>query len=163
MLRSGIYFLVFICVVSKVYQAYLFKFFIKFQISHIKIHYIVISSNEKVSKTTFKIYYDKNNNTVLNTDLILLVDVEKMVSTVKISVPENKKDKSFRKEVFKTSIDMDKLFNGVQGTYFAKVLLENYFTSINFEPKFPLKKVRIHVTKYQPNNFSILLLRVSIR
>lgn len=66
-----------------------------------------------------------------------------MIGNVRITTPIDDDDKTYEKQFFRTSIDVEKLLKGVQGNFVMKVFLENFFQSIDFEPKFPMKKVRI--------------------
>lgn len=96
-----------------------------------------MSCNEKLGNLSIKV---SDGNTISGTYDSLVV-IEKMMVQLKIMVPADENDKSFQKQFFKTSIDVQKLFNGVQGSFVLKVIMENFFKSIDFEPKFPLPKV----------------------
>lgn len=96
-----------------------------------------MNCNDKLGNLSIKV---ADGSTITATYDSLVV-IEKMMMQLKIMVPADDNDKSFQKEFFRTSIDVQKLFNGIQGNFIVKVMMENFFKSIDFEPKFPLQKV----------------------
>lgn len=90
---------------------------------------------------SFSVLNDGVHDSWLSSVIEFLVDVEKMLSIIKVNIPENDADKSFRKEFFKTSLDVENLYRGVTGSILAKLLVTNFTQYLNFEPTFPMKKV----------------------
>lgn len=75
--------------------------------------------------------------------------IEKLMAHVKINVPADENDKVYQKEFLRTSIDVKRLFDGVQGNFIFKVFMENFMKSFEVEPKFPLRKVKqTYIIKY---------------
>lgn len=89
-----------------------------------------------------KVYDDGANGSLLYVHLELFAKIRKAVFNFKIYRPEFPNDQNFQKEFFRTSIDVESFFKGVQGNFVSRVVLENFVSSIDFEPKFPLKQVR---------------------
>jgi ABC-type transport system involved in Fe-S cluster assembly fused permease/ATPase subunit len=85
---------------------------------------------------------DKVHDPVINMTIEYKIIVLKLTLFVKITVPEDKFDQIYRREIFHTTIDMEKMFKGLQGSYFAKTLMENLLKSANFGPDFPIQKVK---------------------
>lgn len=75
-----------------------------------------------------------------------LVEIQKLMAFIVMKVPENDKDKNYQKEFFRTSIDFQKIFNGVQGSFISKILTESLFKHADFQLKFPFKKVKLNIT-----------------
>lgn len=94
-------------------------------------------------KTNFKIYDDGRNGSLICFEFDILAETQKIMVFVKVKIPESEKDENYRRELINTRIDMEKLFNGIQGNYLTRIAFENLMTSIDFEPTFPLKKVKI--------------------
>lgn len=69
------------------------------------------------------------------------VTILKLYLYVSVFFPASPEDGNYQKEVLKTMIDYDKIFRGISGNLFSKMILENYLKVIDFEPKFPLKPV----------------------
>lgn len=85
-----------------------------------------------------------SSDSVISGDLELLVVLEKVMNYVKVYVPIDDNDKEFRKEYFKTSIDISRLLKGVQGNFLVQVFMENFLTALSPIPSFPMKKVSLN-------------------
>lgn len=93
-----------------------------------------ILSDASVNITSIK------SGITINSVATLLKDIEKLHAYVKFSVPESRDDKNFKRELLRTVVDIDKLFKGVATNFIAKSMIE-FGKGINFERKFPIKKV----------------------
>ena len=60
-----------------------------------------------------------------------------------VSLPENKKDIKFRKDMLRGVADYEKFSKGIFGNLFLKVVMENLLKSFDFDPRLPFKAVRI--------------------
>lgn len=98
--------------------------------------------NEKINVVNFTLQNDGVHDTVINFCAETFAVIEKMIGHVRITTPMDDDDKIYAKPFFSTSVDVSKLLKGVQGNFVLKVFLENFFKSIDFEPKLPMKKVR---------------------
>lgn len=92
-----------------------------------------------------KVVNDGEHDSLMSWSLELFKVLEKATIAVIVKVQENEKDLNCVKDFFRTTVDLQKLFKGAQGSFVAKVLMENFFTSIDFEPKFPFEKVRNYI------------------
>lgn len=104
---------------------------------------LIILHNEQLSKHVANFIVNSENEFVINVTTQYYVDVLKVWLTIKIDLPEDENDKNYRREYFKTSIDCEKLAKGIHGNYMIKGLAEQYLKHIDFELKFPMKKVII--------------------
>lgn len=66
----------------------------------------------------------------------------KLTVHLKIFAADDKNDKNFQRQYFSVSTDVEKLVNSNYGSFVIRSVLENLRSSIDFEPKFPLKPVR---------------------
>lgn len=105
-------------------------------------------------------YNDGVNASILNAVVVTSTVIEKVLLYLKVNLQEDKTDEKYQKELVRTVIDAGKLFKGIYGNFIAKNLMENFFTSIDFEPKFPLKAVRNFKMMIQVKH--LVLFRVSI-
>lgn len=81
----------------------------------------------------------------------LLHDVDKVLAYGRFNIPESSDDTHFRREMLRTTVDIDKLFKGIGTNFITKSILKDLKGNLNFEPKFPLRKV-----KYFAFNFKVL-------
>lgn len=100
-----------------------------------------VDFDKKLGSASIELFGDGTHDTRMNISVETFFQIEKLTAMLKISFPEDKNDTECRKEYFRTSIDMAKVFSGYQGTVFLRAFMENFYNSIDFEPKFPLKKV----------------------
>lgn len=84
----------------------------------------------------------------MNVTIFLFVVINKVIVKVSINIPEDNSDKNFRREFFRTSIDVEKIFDGIQGNFASRAFMENFYKSIDFEPKMPLEKVDSTLKNY---------------
>lgn len=82
------------------------------------------------------------NESLLNISTEYFVDVQKILVSVNVNFPEDKSDKNFRREFFRTSIDGEKVFKGLYGNFVLRTFMENYLKSVGQKTVFPVKKVR---------------------
>jgi len=94
--------------------------------------------NVSVEIATDELTGSVGNMTVVNFNSTF----DKVLVYLKVSFPLNDQDKNYQREFLKTTIDAERLFQGVTGNFVAKSLSENLLKSLDFEPKFPLKPVR---------------------
>lgn len=100
------------------------------------------SSNEKILNITFQLFNDKIHDTAITFILDFFFEIEKMKCIFTINIPENEGDRSFKRTLVSTSVDMGKLLEGTRGNFATQAFMENYMKSIDFEPKLPFKKVK---------------------
>lgn len=72
----------------------------------------------------------------------LLYDVDRVLAYGRFNIPESPDDKHFKREILKTTVDIEKLFRGIATNFITKSILKDLKGNLNFEPKFPLKKVK---------------------
>lgn len=97
--------------------------------------------NGKVLTSNSSIFNQKSHDTIFNSVMELLVDAEKIQISFKLTTPDDPNDESYRREFFRTSVDAQKLLNGLNGNYVTKTIMENVMKTLDVKPKFPVKKV----------------------
>lgn len=99
------------------------------------------NTNPKLANFSVQLFNDDVHDTTVNMTLELFAFVTKMMTNLRLALPESGGDKDYRREFFKVTIDMNKFFKGNSGNFMSNALMENFNKSIDFEPKFPMKKV----------------------
>jgi hypothetical protein len=122
-----------------------------------------MNMNEDVVNYTFFVR-NENDGILLNTSMDLKKPMQKIVMNVKINMPEDETDQDYRRELFKTTVDWQKILKAMDGSFMAKLILDNVKTAANFKMTFPMKEgiytwTNITVTdKYFPFPISSKLL-----
>lgn len=62
---------------------------------------------------------------------------------IKVNFPDDPEDKNYSREFMKTSVDVRKILEGAGGNFLVRSFMENIYKSIDFELKFPIKKVSV--------------------
>jgi hypothetical protein len=65
---------------------------------------------------------------------------------IALNIPKYEGDVNYQKQFFKTTFDAVKALNGVNGNFLTKTLFEKALESIDFQVKFPVKKVSHEIT-----------------
>lgn len=92
-------------------------------------------------RANITLFNDGIHDSSLDIDAESFAVIEKMMVRVKINLALDENDRSYQKQFFQTSVDVKRLLDGVQGNFVIKMFMENLYKSIDFEPKFPFKKV----------------------
>lgn len=100
-------------------------------------------NNDDVANFTSQLYNDGVHDTLTNLTIEFKDVVQKITMIVSLKIAEDENDTVFRRELFKGTMDVEKLLKGNFGSFFMKIFMENYFKSIDFEPKLPFKKVNL--------------------
>lgn len=92
-----------------------------------------------------KVYNDDKHDSLVDVYLQTFDVIDRIVLYLRVNVPETSNDKDFKKELFRITIDIAKLFGDGYTNFVSKIILERLRDTIDFEPKFPFKKVRFCV------------------
>lgn len=106
---------------------------------------IDFTSNHDVVKFKIEFFNDQVKDTAMNISFDLLQDVEKCQVTLKVNLPESEHDQSFKRDLFSSSFDLMKALNGPLGNVMMRVMLESFKKSMDFEARYPIKKVSITI------------------
>lgn len=120
------------------------KLFLESKRSIVIIDHINVNCNHEFINLTFKVFNDGINSSVIGVTVDLFADVARTMMKLKVNIPQDENDKNYGREVLHTSIDLAKLFNGVQAKFLAKIMMEILLCAIDFELKFPFKRVRFN-------------------
>lgn len=118
--------------------------FLKFsyrQESLIIVNQINVNNNYQHGNLTTKLTNDGVHDSVINATLETFSTFGKMTMIIRLNIPLNDQDNEYRREFFKTSVDVGKFFQGVQTNFVVKTFSDVFLKSADFEPKLPFPKV----------------------
>lgn len=100
-----------------------------------------VETNRPFFEATFDTVNEKNQNSVLNINVTLKKKLLK--STIYVEIYSDKQDTWLPDNTrpLKSVFDMEKLFSGVNGNMIVRSFMQNFFQSIDFDPKMPLLPV----------------------
>lgn len=104
---------------------------------------ISYDSNQKVGNLSINYANNGINDAVINVSFEVFVTILNMKVYLRVRLPEDENDRTFKRDLMKTTIDVGKLFSGNAGNFVIKGILENLLKSYDFEPKFPFQPVNI--------------------
>lgn len=83
-------------------------------------------------------------NSILNYDVIFLIEVIREQQRLKVFIPQDKNDRIYTKLYLSTPIDTCKIHKGNRVTLFTKVMFENFMTNLNVPYTCPFPKNSHH-------------------
>lgn len=89
-----------------------------------------------------ELFGSENEDTYLNVTAEIFKTLFKLMGHFRLFLPEGPNDFEYKKMLFHTSIDVQKLLEDKYGSFIIRAAVENLRKSIDFEPKFPFKAVR---------------------
>lgn len=102
---------------------------------------IELNCNKKAGNTSVQLINDGRSDTFYNITFELFEVIDKVLINIKVNIPKNANDHKCQKEFVKTTINTAKI-SGSPGNFIVRTLLADFFNSIDFEPKLPMKQVR---------------------
>jgi hypothetical protein len=94
--------------------------------------------NQNVANVTFKLK-PIDDNYQMNATVELKKPLQNMFIFVKLNIPEDANDREYRRELFKTMINVEKVTKSKGGSFVAKFFLDQIMTVADFDFKFPMK------------------------
>lgn len=111
------------------------------QLGSIVYHRIRQECNDKFVELNITLQNDGVHDTIINITFETFGDLENILIISKVNLPEDKNDNLFKKEYFKTTIDLKRMSKMIKGNALMRYVAEHALKSLDFELKFPLKKV----------------------
>lgn len=95
--------------------------------------------NLNIVKSIFKIRnYTSESSSVLNISFQLLQTIENIKAEVQLRFPESPEDEQYLREIFRTSIDIAKIFKSLKATTIVRNGISKVLDSFNGTADFPL-------------------------
>jgi hypothetical protein len=104
-------------------------------------HNITIDSNLQIVNISSEILNDGVHATLISGSGDLHYDLLKLTARLIIRVPESDSDKRYNREIFQTSVDIEKFLKGVGGNWFTREIMKDIKSCLDFEAKLPVPKV----------------------
>lgn len=100
-----------------------------------------MESNENVCVTNHSLYTPENemSSSKLNVTLQLLKEISDVRFDVIFKIPESADDTKYTRQLFRTSINVTRLLQGVVGNSLIKYFINQLILNLDFQLKFPLK------------------------
>lgn len=90
---------------------------------------------------SIKIHNDEAHDSLIDIRVETYDVIERIFLYMRLNVPENSNDKDFKKELFRFTFEVAKLFKDGYTNFMSKILMERLRETVDFELKFPFKKV----------------------
>lgn len=84
---------------------------------------------------------DWKHSSTVNLTAQTLVVVERLRLHLRIMLPEDTRDEEHRRQLFQTTVDLEKIVNGLNGSFLTKALMDNLLKTGQI-PSFPIPAVR---------------------
>lgn len=97
---------------------------------------------ENIAAINITLENDGLHDTIMNVTLESFIDFDNILVLSKLYLPDDKSGKSFTREYFSTSLDVSKITKAMKANALIRVVVEDLLKSLDFELKFPMKKVR---------------------
>lgn len=102
---------------------------------------IKVEPNKDYGNASINYTHDAKGNSVTNGTFTIFVSIHQITIYFKVMLAEDKNDMNYRRELVRTSVDMDKLFKGLQSNKLLKSYTDALKKSMDFEWKLPLQPV----------------------
>lgn len=114
---------------------------VQFQECTTLIQRLSCDSNQEIMNVTVDYINNGDKDAMISLTLDVFETILTMKSYLTIRLPTDKNDRTFQKELMKTSIDVGKIFSGNAGNFFIKGILDNLLKAIDFKPILPIPPV----------------------
>lgn len=107
---------------------------------------IKLNVNEKYINLTLDAFNGPIGETLVNVTSDTFVDVLKLYASISLSLPKTDSDKN---EVFKATLDLCKIQNGIRGNFIVSMILEHFNSSADYSMQCPMKAGVLHMYNFQ--------------
>lgn len=101
-----------------------------------------LNYNKNLFKVNYSLKISETESFLFSSTVETLAVITKALFYIKLRIPANQNDKNFSKVFINTMVDLEKGLNGLQNPFMAMVR-DDHLKLLNFEIKFPFKKVLI--------------------
>jgi hypothetical protein len=99
-------------------------------------------TNLKVFNLSLNLLNDDVHDTVMNLTIQSFVDVDDITIFLKLAIPADDSDRKYSQEIMNTRVNCKSVLKGFNSNYVVKTFLDSVLKAIDFELKFPFKKVK---------------------
>lgn len=101
-----------------------------------------MAGNPKLGNISIYLSNDETHDSLINITIDLFVTIKEMIVAVCIKLPEDDSDIAYRRVFVRSTINVNRFFKDMKGSFLVKAMGENFLKSLDFEPKFPLTPVK---------------------
>lgn len=101
-----------------------------------------VDFNPKVLHANITVVNDGNHNGLISFTSETHAIMTSMKVYIRLCLPLTQSDSFFRREVIRTVCGVSKLLKGIYGNYLSKAIMEKLADLVDFELRFPAKKIR---------------------
>lgn len=129
----------------------LFSFCLIFQpnTADIAISKLQVDNNFKFINCSGNVSVVELHTVLVNVFCDLMTDVIKVTNYVTLKIPTNAHDRKYGKEVLRTTVDLEKFFQGAHSNFLVQAVMAGMTRSLNFVPKFPVKAVSLRWSHFE--------------
>lgn len=107
------------------------------------IDHVIIDNNKKYNNITMDYWHDETGNAKVSLTITAFEVATKVLVYMKVNIAEDTHDDLFKKELLRTQIDFNKLYDGIYGNVLIKGFIENFMRSAKDQNlSIPIKRVR---------------------
>lgn len=101
--------------------------------------------NEKIPKLNSTIANDGVESSRINITAEFVEEIESLLVQMKLILPDDKDGEIYDRTYFAAAVDVSKFLKNMKGNALMRMVATQLMKSMDFEPKFPLKKVSFAV------------------
>jgi Protein of unknown function (DUF1091) len=102
---------------------------------------MISSVNPNYANFTNSIQKLDSGDTLVNITYYYAVDIVKLITQFEFNVQKDKNDRSYERQLIKTTTNFCKMSQGVMGDFIAKMIMEDIHKFIDFNLTCPFNKV----------------------
>lgn len=97
----------------------------------------------KIGNLNVSLYNDGIHDTIANITLETFIPIHGIILNFVLRSPDTVNDQNYQRVFLRTSVNFDKFLKGNRGNFLAGILMEQFVKTLDFELKFPLRKVQL--------------------
>lgn len=107
---------------------------------------LAVDTDLKICNASLTFHNAKNGDCILNATFQNFKTITKVLTYTKVMIAEDQNDREFRREVFSSVWDAEKMINGMQGNALFRKFSRQILNSLDFQFKTPFVPIRTLVT-----------------
>lgn len=104
---------------------------------------LAVETNAKICNTTLAFLNKKNGDCILNATFRNFKTVTKILVYAKLMIAEDKNDRTFKRVVYSSVFDAEKMISGMQGNALLRSFSDIILKSLDFQFKYPFVPVSL--------------------
>lgn len=97
----------------------------------------------KLTNASVTTFNDGVHDTLICIKFEFLANIQNVIADAQWRLPDSADDNKYEKIFFRTRVNVKKILQGVRGNFLITLFVDSVLKSVDFELKFPMKKVRL--------------------